>query len=401
MAGHGVEDAGEGSELIRRVQASGLRGRGGGWFPAGRKWQAVAVEGGDPLVVANGAEGEPGSIKDRFVLRTRPRDVIEGIALAVRAVGAREAVVYLKGSFEAPAAAVEAVLARGMPSGMVIRVHRGEEGYIVGEETALLESLEGHRAWPRPKPPLPAAVGFQGRPTLVQNVETLARIPAAVRDPEGFASRETTLVSLWGQVRRPGVYEVPLGTPLRRIIDERGQGAPGGVAMVFPAGPSAAPLTEPQLDTPLDPDALRAAGSGLGTGAVLVVGASACPIAVGASLAGFFERESCGQCPPCSVGTQNLARVLRAVESGEAGASDLQSLAEVAGFMSDHGYCAHSRTAAAAVSGLLARFRDDVAAHIAAGRCPRSGPPADPFASDSPERAAIELALEECVRSAG
>lgn len=400
MGGNAISETTEGSELIQRAIASGLRGRGGGWFPVGRKWHAVAIEGGEPLVVANGAEGEPGSIKDRFVLETRAREVVEGIVLAARAVGAREAVVYLKGSFEASARALEGVLAQGVPAGLNLRVHRGEEGYIVGEETALLESLEWKRAWPRPKPPLPAAVGFQGRPTLVQNVETLARVPEAIREAEGFGARERTFVSLWGSVRRPGVYEVPLGTPLRRILEENGQGTPNGVSMVFPAGPSAAPLGPAQLETALHPDALRAAGSGLGTGSILVVRSGVCPLLVGASLAGFFERESCGQCPPCSVGSQSLARVLRAIEAGSARAADLQSLAEVAGFMSDHGYCAHSRTAAAAVSGLLARFRDDVAAHLAAGRCPRPGPPADPFAPGSPERAAIEAALDHCVRAA-
>jgi NADH-quinone oxidoreductase subunit F len=160
--------------------------------------------------------------------------------------------------------------------------------------------------------------------------------------------------------------------------------------MIFPAGHSAAPLRAEAADTPLHPDALRAAGSGLGTAAVLVVRASACPIAVAASLAGFFERESCGQCPPCTLGSASLARVLRAVEAGAARASDLGYLAESAGFMSMHGYCAHARTGAASVQGLLARFPDDVRAHIEAHGCPRPDGRVDPFAPGSPERAAIE-----------
>jgi NADH-quinone oxidoreductase subunit F len=237
-------------------------------------------------------------------------------------------------------------------------------------------------------------VGFRGRPTLVQNVETLSRVPSAVADPERYRATERTLVSLWGHVRRPGVYDVPLGTPVRRIVEEQGQGAPGGVSMVFPAGPSAAPLDASQLDTPLHPDDLRAAGSGLGTAAVLVIGASVCPLSVGASLAAFFERESCGQCPPCTVGTQRLSQALRALEAGVARPADLDALAETAGFMSIHGYCAHSRTAASSVTGLLARFREDVATHLAARACPRAGGGADPFASESPERRAIEATLE-------
>jgi len=381
--------------MVRRLQASGLRGRGGGWFPAARKWHAVRVEGGEPIVVGNGAEGEPGSVKDRWVMLNRPRDVIRGLVLAAHGVAAREAVVYLKGSFAAPAAALERAADEEPREGVTITVVRGDDSYIAGEETAVLEVMEGRRAWPRPKPPLPAAVGFRGRPTLVQNVETLSRVPSALADPEAYRAAERTLVSLWGHVRRPGVYEVPLGTPLRRIVEEEGEGAPGGVSMVFPAGPSAPPLAADQLDTPLHPDALRAAGSALGTAAVLVVGASACPLSVGASLAGFFERESCGQCPPCTVGSARLAVALRAVESGQARPADLDAVAETAGFMSVHGYCAHCRTAASAVTGLLARFREDVAAHLTARACPRAaGGAADPFAPDSPERRAIEATLE-------
>jgi NADH-quinone oxidoreductase subunit F len=228
----------------------------------------------------------------------------------------------------------------------------------------------------------------------VQNVETLSRVPSALADPEGFRQSEKTFVSLWGDVRRPGVYEVALGTPLRRIVEDCGGGAPEGISLVFPAGPSAAPLTAASLDTPLDPDALRGAQSALGTASALVVAADVCPLAVGASLAGFFEREACGQCPPCTMGTASLARILRAVEAGEARGKDLSDVGEIGGFMSDHGYCAHSRTAAASVRGLLARFENDVAAHLAAGRCPRpSSRVVDPFAPGSPERAAIEAVL--------
>jgi NADH-quinone oxidoreductase subunit F len=355
----------------------------------------VRAEGGEPIVVGNGAEGEPGSIKDRFVMITRPREVLEGLALASRAVGAREAVVYLKGAFEASEVALRAALEQAPPDGLRITVRRGEDSYVAGEETAVLETLEGRRAWPRPKPPLPAAVGLQGRPTLVQNVETLARVPAAVADPDAFRAGERTLVSLWGHVRRPGVYEVALGTPLRDVIESCGEGAPQGIGMIFPAGPSASPLRAGEAEAPLDPDALRELGTALGTAAVLVLGSSACPLAAAASLAGFFERESCGQCPPCSVGTASLARVLRAVEAGSARSSDLASLAEAAGFMSMHGYCAHGRTAAAALTGLLARFREDVEAHLLARGCPRPEGRFDPFAPGSPEQAAIEAALPE------
>jgi NADH-quinone oxidoreductase subunit F len=299
-------------------------------------------------------------------------------------VGATEAVVFLKGSFDAPARALEGALAEAPPAGLSVTVRRGDDGYVTGEETAVLETLEGRRPWPRPKPPLPAAVGLHGRPTLVQNVETLARVEEALTDPEGFRRAETTLVSLWGDVARPGVYEVPLRTTFARLIEEEGQGAPDGVSLVFPSSSAAPPLTADELDTPLDPDALRALGTSLGTASVLVVGASASPLAITASLARFFERESCGQCPPCTMGTASLARVAQALDAREARAKDVADMGEVAGFMAGHGYCAHCRTAAAVTTRLFGRFASEGASYT---RHP------DPFAPGSPERTAVEQAL--------
>ena len=384
-------------ELLERLAASGLRGRGGAWFEAARKWRAVRVEGGEPVLVANGAEGEPGSFKDRHVMRRRPADVVAGLALAARAIGAREAVVFLKGSFDQEANALVTALAAASLDGLSVEVRRGDDGYVTGEETALLEALEGRRPWPRPKPPLPAAVGYRGRPTLVQNVETLARVRAAIADPEGYRRGETTLVTLWGDVRRPGVHEVRLGTPLGRVIDEPGGGATEPVGLVFPGGPAGAPLRASDLDVPLDPQSLREKGTALGTGAVLVVGASACPLAVAASVAGFFERENCGQCPPCAVGTASLARILEAVESGASRPRDLADLHEVAGFMSGHGYCAHCRTAAAVAAGMARGLDEAVRAHLNGAGCTGLRHP-DPFAPGSAERAAVEGAVEEQLR---
>jgi NADH-quinone oxidoreductase subunit F len=187
---------------------------------------------------------------------------------------------------------------------------------------------------------------------------------------------------------------VPLGTSLLRIVEERGGGAPGGIGLVFPAGPSAAPLTAAEADeVPLDPEALRAAGSALGTASMLVMDASTCPVSLAASLAAFFERESCGQCPPCTLGAASLARVTRGLEAATARGAELSHLSEVAGFMTGHGYCAHSRTAAAAVQGLLARVRPHVEGHLARGHCPDDQRAADPFRPDSAERTAIEAAL--------
>jgi NADH-quinone oxidoreductase subunit F len=379
--------------LIRRLEASGLRGRGGGWFPAARKWRAVRAEGAPPVVVANGAEGEPGSIKDRHLMRTRPAAILEGLRLAARAVGAHEAIVYLKGSFAVEQDALADALGGLAGSELSITIRRGADSYVAGEETAVLEVLEGRKAWPRAKPPLPAAVGLEGRPTLVQNVETLARVPAALDDPEAFRREERTLVSFWGDVAAPCVAEVPLGAPLGRLIDERAGGASGELGLVFPAGPSAAPLGPGDLDVRLDPDELRAAGSGLGSAALLLVSSARCPISVAASLADFFERESCGQCPPCSVGAMSLAGIVRALEQGGARPKQLSDLTEAAGFMSSHGYCAHARTGAAAVTGLLRRAGNEVEAHLAAGCCPRPESAYRPFDEGSPARRAIEARI--------
>lgn len=381
--------------LLERLRHSGLRGRGGGWFPAARKWQAVRAEGGRPLVVANGAEGEPGSYKDRFVMQRRPEAVVEGLRLAARAVSADEAFVFLKASFDAPARALEAALAAAALDGLRVELRRGDDGYITGEETALVEALEGRRPWPRPKPPLPSAVGFAGRPTLVQNVETLARVRDAVEAGDRFAATETTLVTLWGDVRRPGVREVPLGTPLRELIEEHGGGASEEIGLVFPGGPAAPPLLADELDTPLEPGALRAKGSALGTGALLVIGVSACPLAVLASLASFYERESCGQCPPCTAGTASLARTLRGLEAKGTRPRELRDLREAAGFMSGHGYCAHCRGAAAVATGTLDRLAPAVEAHATEG-CPwpeKRHP--DPFGPGSVERSTLERAVME------
>jgi len=382
-----------GPEIVERLRASGLRGRGGGWFPAWQKWQAVRAEGGEPVVVANGAEGEPGSAKDQVVMIEQPRQVLEGLALAAKSVGASEAIIYLKGSFRRPQAALEGAMAGAVLDGIDIRIHRGDESYVSGEETALLEVLEGRRPWPRPKPPLPAAVGYQERPTLVQNVETLSRVPAALADPSAYRAGETTLVTLWGHLPRPGVYEVPLGTPLSRLIDEFGGGASSGVGLVFPAGPSAPPLSAGDLAAPLDPDALTALGSALGTASILVLGSSVCPVAAALSAAAFFERESCGQCPPCSLGSASLARVVRGLEGGDTRAKEVGSLREIAAFMAGHGYCAHGRTGAAVVMGVLDRFAADVQAHLAGGGCPQRQAACDPFAPGSAEQRALAAAL--------
>ena len=379
-------------ETLRRLEASSLRGRGGASFEAHRKWRAVLAEEGAPFVVANGGEGEPGSIKDRFVMRTRPNDVLEGLGIALDTLGAERGYVYLKGSFAEEekrlAAAVEEM-------GMTPRVtiHRGDDTYVGGEETALLESIEGRVAWPRPKPPRPSAVGLFGRPTLVQNVDTLARVPGAIRAGRDFAANDTVTLTLWGDVRSPGACAVPVGRTLRSVIEREGGGAIGNIGMVFPNGAQSMPLSAAQLDVPLHPTSLGAVGSGLGTASILVLDDATTPHSIVESIARFFERESCGQCPPCGLGTTNLRQLVTGDRPPTIRLTPQVAMREAASFMSMHGYCSHARASASAVTKLFALWQDEIMGHLRGEAAPQGTRERDPFAPGSAERRALEAFL--------
>lgn len=380
-------------ETLSRLEASGLKGRGGGWFPCHRKWRAVRAEDGIPIVVANGGEGEPGSVKDRHVMRTRPHEVLSGLLTAIETLGAERGYVYLKGSFgEEESRLGEAAKALGLADR--ISIHRGDDTYVGGEESALLESLEGRVAWPRPKPPRPSAVGLFGRPTLVQNVDTLARVPDAVRLGAGFGMVETITLTLWGDVRSPGVYEVKRGRSIRDVIETEGLGATAPIGLVFPNGAHSMPLSPEQLDVALDPEALATLGSPLGTASILVLDtATSVPSIVG-SIARFFEREACGQCPPCVLGTANLRRLLSGDRAITNRITPHAAIRETASFMSMHGYCGHSRAGAAMVTGLFGRFEDAILGRLRTGTHDSGGRERDPFAPDSAERATLDAFVQ-------
>ena len=379
-------------ETLRLLEASGLRGRGGAWFEAHRKWRAVLAEDGVPFVIANGGEGEPGSIKDRFIMRTRPRDVIRGLRLAMDTLEAERGYIYLKGSFEVEEQRLRTAIA-DMSLGSSIAIHRGDDTYVGGEETALLESIEGRKAWPRPKPPRPSAVGLFGRPTLVQNVDTLARVDAAVREGSNFASVDTLTLTLWGDVRKPGVYEVRPGRTLRSVIESEGGGSTAPIGLVFPNGAHSSPLSNTAIDTPLDPDALRERGTSLGTASVLVLDHATDRAGVVESVARFFERESCGQCPPCVLGTTNLRQLVTGDRPPTIRLTPQAAIRETASFMSIHGYCGHCRSGASAVTCLFELWQIDVLDRLRsnAGGDLRNR---DPFAPHSPERAALDRFLD-------
>lgn len=379
-------------EALLQLSASGLRGRGGSWFEAHRKWRAVLAEGSAPLVVANGGEGEPGSIKDRFIMRTRPADVLAGLDLARRTLGATQAWVYLKGSFEEEHRRLQVAL-KTAGLGESITIHRGDDTYVGGEETALLESIEGRVAWPRPKPPRPASVGLFGKPTLVQNVDTLVRVPAAIRQGAEFGAANTLTLTVWGDVRSPGAYEVPVGRTIRSVIEAEGGGATAPIGLVFPNGAHSMPLLPAELDIPLDPGSLAAAGRPLGTASILVLDSDTSAYSVLESIARFFERVACGQCPPCVLGTTNLRSLVTGDRPPTIRLAPQTALREAASFMSMHGYCGHARAGAAAVTGLFARFENEVMLRLRGGGTAAGTRDRDPFAPGSSERAALDAFL--------
>lgn len=383
----------ERESMLARLEASGLRGRGGASFEVFRKWRAVLAEDGAPFVVANGGEGEPGSIKDRFVMRTRPKDVLDGLRIALDTLGAERGYVYLKGSFAEEEKRLAAAIEE-MGLSPRIAIHRGDDTYVGGEETALLESIEGRVAWPRPKPPRPSAVGLFGRPTLVQNVDTLARVPGAVRAGRDFAASDTITVTLWGDVRSPGAYAVPVGRTLRSVLEREGGGAVGNIGMVFPNGAQSMPLSAAQLDVALHPTSLGALGSGLGTASILVLDDATTPHSMVESIARFFERESCGQCPPCVLGTVNLRQLVTGDRPPTIRLTPQAAMREAASFMLMHGYCSHARAGASAVTKLFALWQDEVMGHLRGERGPAGARDRDPFAPGSSERQALETFLQ-------
>ena len=373
------------AELIALVKASGLRGRGGAGFPAGVKWGFMPQEEITKYVCVNTDEGEPGTFKDRLLVEHDPHSIIEGVIIAAYAVGANRAFVYIRGEFflgvKRWIKAIDDAYAYGflgkniLDSGfdLDLSVHRGAGAYICGEETALINSLEGRRGEPRMKPPYPAQIGLWNEPTLVHNVETLANVPHIVnRGAEWFKSIGTEkstgpkLFCISGHVRRPGNYELPLGTPLRTIIEECAGGMRGDrpLKAVIPGGASTPMLTPEQLDTPMDFESLAEAGSMLGTGAIVVIEEGTCMVEVARRLMAFFAHESCGQCTPCRVGTQRLAEVLTRIVRGRGKPGDLDQLETICAGIAGHTLCPMGDAAVNPVLSSLKHFRGEYEHYI-------------------------------------
>jgi len=356
--------------LLEEVDRSGLQGRGGAAFPMAVKLRAVRDNGraaGGCTVVANGEEGEPASIKDRWLLRNRPHLVLDGLRLAAAMVGAGRAYVYLADGESARS--VAAALAEHPIGGIAIEVRSVAPSYIAGEETAVTRAINGGPAKPTDKPPRPFEAGVGGRPTLVSNVETLANLPyllregaAAFRSQGTATSPGTFLATLTGGGRPPGLYEIPLGLPLRELLDRHGV-SPGAVRGALMGGYFAGLLNRAALDVTLDHETLRGLGSGLGCGAIAMV-IDECPIAVAASVLAYFDRENAGQCGSCFNGTAAMAAVAGALRDGAAGAEDLDRLRRWSVQLRGRGACATLDAATNMAASLLNHFPAEVASHL-------------------------------------
>ncbi len=369
--------------IIPAVEAAGLRGLGGAGFPAHRKWAAVAVEPGPgKWVIANGNEDEPGTFKDRFLLAETPHQVIEGALVAAVAVRAAQVALYVNPREPLAVAALRDAVVQWMAHPLLaevsaavgepvaLRVVESSGLYIGGEETAAVASVQGGFPFPALKPPFPAQHGVNGKPTLVNNVETLAQAghilakgPAWYRGLGLGDAAGTKLFSLSGDVLRPGLHELPMGTSLRELVFGHGGGMLGGRGFkaVFTGGPSNTLLTAADLDVAMDFDSLRARGSRLGTGAMIVVGEGTSILRKTAEYVGFFAASSCGQCPPCKIGTFQVARLLERLEAGNGRPGDLEALRNLAALLPGSGRCGLVDGAATVLASSLATFPEEYA----------------------------------------
>ena len=373
--------------LVQELLDSGLRGRGGAFFPMGRKASFIPRDTGKPIyLVVNADESEPGTFKDREIMFRVPHRLIEGCLITAHAIGSTSVFIYIRGEylaeFEIVRDALEEVKSAGLLGGVTIVLHRGAGAYICGEESALLESLEGKRGQPRSRPPYPAVSGLYAAPTLINNVETIATVPKIVEMGGGeYAkigvenSSGTRVFSLSGNVVRGGNYELPLGASLRELIYDVGGGVPDGreLKAVIPGGSSVPVLTADQVDTPLDANSMAEAGSMLGSGAVIVIDDRCCMVQLGLRVAQFYMHESCGKCTPCREGTRWMVQLLHKIEDGRAGQGELDVLLDVCDRILGKCLCPLGDAAAMPVASYIDRFRDEFQAHIDHSGCPFGG----------------------------
>ena len=386
------------ADLVRELESSGLRGRGGAGFSMGKKASFLPQGQMDRYLVCNADESEPGTFKDRELMQKNPHQLIEGIVIGSHAAGATRSFIYIRGEYDYVADILDAAVAEARRAGYLgdhilgsehslsLVIHRGAGAYICGEETALLDSLEGKRGNPRLKPPFPANQGLYQGPTLINNVETLANLPHIVRmGAEEWAklgvenSTGTKVVSISGNVKRPGNYEIELGMKSRDLIYGLAGGPPDGreIKLWFPGGSSSPVLTAEHLDLPYDFDSMAKAGSMLGSGAIIVVDDSVPVVDVALKLAKFYRHESCGKCTPCREGTNWTVNMLERIDAGEATPMDLDIMASVQEHIIGHCLCVLGDAMAMPVASMINRFRPEFEAHIEAARARNGlgGPP--------------------------
>jgi NADH-quinone oxidoreductase subunit F len=375
--------------VLEQLKASGLRGRGGAGFAMGTKVSFLPKGAMDKYLVCNADESEPGTFKDRELMQKNPHLLIEGLIIASYAAGANRSFIYIRGEYVLQADALDAALVEARNAGYVgedildsghslsLVVHRGAGAYICGEETGLLDSLEGKRGNPRLKPPFPANQGLYQGPTLINNVETLSTVPTIIRmGGEEYAklgvetSTGTKLVSVSGHVQRPGNYEIELGIPSREIIYGLAGGPPEGrsVKCWFPGGSSSPVLKAEDLDIPYDFDSLGKAGSMLGSGAIIVVDDSTAILDVAMKTAKFYRHESCGKCTPCREGTNWTVKMLERIDVGEATPMDLEIMASVQEHIIGNCLCVLGDAMAMPIGSMIAKFKDEFEAHIERAR---------------------------------
>jgi NADH-quinone oxidoreductase subunit F len=380
------------AEVLAQIEASALRGRGGAGFQMGKKISFLPKGSAQKYLVCNADESEPGTFKDRELIEKSPHMLIEGIAIACHAAEIERAFIYIRGEYERQADILEAALAEARQEGLVgapgsqarpiVVLHRGAGAYICGEETGLLDSLEGKRGNPRLKPPFPAIKGLYQGPTLINNVETLSTVPTIIAiGGESYAklgtetSTGTKIVSVSGHVRRPGNYEIELGVPAREIIYGLAGGPPEGrkVKCWFPGGSSSPVLTAAELDLPYDFDTLAKAGSMLGSGAIIVVDDSTPILDVALKVAKFYAHESCGKCTPCREGTRWTQKMLERMKSGEATPMDIEIMASVQENIIGHCLCVLGDAMAMPIGSIVQRFRSELEEQIENARLHAAG----------------------------
>ena len=384
--------------ITELVKQSNLRGRGGAGFPTGQKWSFVPTGNGAPhpkYLVANADEMEPGTFKDRLLLERDPHQVIEGMIIAGRALEADVAYIFLRAEYSLAAKRISKALAeayehkylgkniRGSEYSLEMYLHISGGRYMCGEETGLLNALEGKRANPRTKPPYPQISGLWGKPPIVQNVETLANVPHIIENgPEWFKglsrgrSGGTKLYGASGKVKRPGLWELPIGTPIRELLEEHAGGMCEGVRFrgLLPGGASTDFLVEEHLDVPMDFDDVQKAGSRLGTGTMIILDDETCPVGMVQNLEHFFAQESCGWCTPCWTGLPWAEQTLTAIEEGHGEPRDLEILAHITRWVAPgNTFCALAPGAAEPLQSALKYFREDFERHIKEKQCPWRG----------------------------